>query len=222
MTISLTEENYLKAIFTLSHLFEESEVSTNQISDHLKNKAATVTDMLKRLAEKKLINYIPYQGVKLTEKGKRTAIKVIRKHRLWEVFLVDKLKFKWDEVHEIAEQLEHINSDELIQRLDEFLGKPKFDPHGDPIPDANGQLNSVKALPLNQHKAKGTFIFVGVTEHSKAFLQHLTSIGLKIGDAIKVEEINEFDNSFKVKINKNNSQFFSNKVASNILVEIKK
>ena len=222
MIISLTEENYLKAIYTLSHLYEESEVSTNQISDHLNNKAATVTDMLKRLAEKKLIHYIPYQGVKLTEKGRQTAIKVIRKHRLWEVFLVDKLQFKWDEVHEIAEQLEHINSDELIQRLDKFLGKPKFDPHGDPIPDANGQLNTVKAIPLNQHKTKGQFTFVGVGEHSKTFLQHLTSIGLKIGDVLKVEEINEFDNSFKVKINKNNSQFFSNKVASNILVEIKK
>ena len=221
MTISFTEENYLKAIYTLKHLSSESEVSTNQISEHLKNKAATVTDMLKRLAEKKLINYIPYQGVKLTEKGKRTAIKVIRKHRLWEVFLVDKLKFKWDEVHEIAEQLEHIDSDELIMRLDEFLGRPKFDPHGDPIPDANGQLNTLKALPLNQHKAKGIFIFVGVCEHSKSFLQHLTAIGLKIGDTLKVEELNEFDNSFKVKINKNNSQFFSDKVASNLLVELK-
>ncbi len=222
MTISLTEENYLKAIYTLSHLSADSEVSTNQISDHLAIKAATVTDMLKRLAEKKLINYIPYQGVKLSDKGKQTAIKVVRKHRLWEVFLVDKLNFKWDEVHEIAEQLEHIQSDELIQRLDTFLGKPKFDPHGDPIPDANGQLNVVKALPLNQYKTKGTYIFVGVCEHSKTFLQHLTSVGLKIGDVIKIEEINEFDNSFKVKINKNNSQFFSNKVASNILVEIKK
>ncbi|MDO8998225.1 MAG: metal-dependent transcriptional regulator [Bacteroidota bacterium] len=222
MTISLTEENYLKAIYTLSRLGDESEVTTNEISKHLKNKAATVTDMLKRLAEKKLINYIPYQGVKLTEKGKRTAIKVVRKHRLWEVFLVDKLNFKWDEVHEIAEQLEHINSDELIQRLDVFLGKPKFDPHGDPIPDANGQLNTIKALPLNQRKSKGNFIFVGVNEHSKSFLQHLTGIGLKIGDSLLIEEINEFDNSFKVKINKTNSQFFSNKVASNILVEIKK
>ncbi|MEO6303339.1 MAG: metal-dependent transcriptional regulator [Bacteroidia bacterium] len=222
MIISLTEENYLKAIYTLSHLSEESEVTTNQISDHLSIKAATVTDMLKRLAEKKLINYIPYQGVKLSDKGKQTAIKVVRKHRLWEVFLVDKLNFKWDEVHEIAEQLEHIQSDELIQRLDTFLGKPKFDPHGDPIPDANGLLNVVKAIPLNQNKTKGLFVFVGVCEHSKTFLQHLTSIGLKIGDSVKVEEINEFDNSYKVKINKNNSQFFSNKVASNILVEIKK
>lgn len=221
MTISLTEENYLKAIYTLKHLSAGPEVSTNQISDHLNNRAATVTDMLKRLSEKKLINYIPYKGVKLTDKGNTTAIKIIRKHRLWEVFLVEKLNFKWDEVHEIAEQLEHIQSDELIKRLDKFLDYPTLDPHGDPIPDANGQLNKSNALPLSQYKTKGQYTFVGVSEHSKKFLQHLTSIGLKIGDILKIEEIIDFDASFKVKINKTNSQFFSNKVASNILVKIK-
>ena len=222
MTISLTEENYLKAIYSLSSSSVDEAISTNQISDKLNIKAATVTDMLKRLSEKKLINYIPYRGVKLNEKGKQTAVKIIRKHRLWEVFLVEKLNFKWDEVHEIAEQLEHINSDELIIRLDKFLGKPKFDPHGDPIPDANGSLNVVKAIALNKHKTKNEFIFVGVTEHSKSFLQHLTAIGLKIGDTLKIEDINDFDNSFKVKINKHNTRFFSNKVAANILVDIKK
>ncbi len=222
MTISLTEENYLKAIYSLSSSSVDEAISTNQISDKLNIKAATVTDMLKRLSEKKLINYIPYRGVKLNEKGKQTAVKVVRKHRLWEVFLVEKLNFKWDEVHEIAEQLEHINSDELILRLDKFLGKPKFDPHGDPIPDAKGLLNVVKAVALNKHKTKSEFIFVGVTEHSKSFLQHLTAIGLKIGDTLKIEDINDFDNSFKVKINKHNTRFFSNKVAANILVDIKK
>lgn len=222
MEISLTEENYIKAIFSLNQSNSGSGVTTNALSAHLNNKAGSVTDMLKRLAEKKLIHYEKYQGVFLSSKGEKIALDIVRKHRLWEVFLVEKLKFKWDEVHDIAEQLEHIKSDELVDRLDIFLGKPKFDPHGDPIPDAKGHLNNVRAKPLNTFKNKGLFIFMGVSEHSKSFLQHLTSIGLKIGDSIKVEEINEFDNSLKVKINKNVSQFFSNKVSSNILVEIKK
>lgn len=222
MEISLTEENYIKAIYSINGSNGGAGVSTNELSAHLNNKAASVTDMLKRLAEKKLIHYEKYKGVFLTGKGNKLAIGVVRKHRLWEVFLMEKLKFRWDEVHEIAEQLEHIKSDELIQRLDDFLGHPKFDPHGDPIPDANGQLNSVKAKPLNQFKEKGQFVFMGVSEHSKSFLQHLTSIGLKIGDSIKVDEINEFDNSLKVRINKGESQFFSDKVSSNILVEVKK
>lgn len=222
MDISLTEENYIKAIFSINAANGGNGVSTNELSEHLHNKAGSVTDMLKRLAEKKLINYQKYKSVFLTGKGEKLAIGIVRKHRLWEVFLMEKLKFRWDEVHDIAEQLEHIKSDELISRLDDFLGKPKYDPHGDPIPDANGQLNAVKAIPLNRYNNKGNFIFMGVCEHSKAFLQHLTSVGLKIGDTLKVEEINEFDNSFKVKINKGASQFFSNKVASNILVEQRK
>jgi DtxR family transcriptional regulator, Mn-dependent transcriptional regulator len=222
MEISLTEENYIKAIFSINGANGGSGVSTSELSEHLHNKAGSVTDMLKRLAEKKLIHYEKYKGVFLTHKGHKLAVNIVRKHRLWEVFLMEKLKFRWDEVHEIAEQLEHIKSDELITRLDEFLGNPKFDPHGDPIPDANGQLNISKAKPLNQFKTKGHYIFMGVSEHSKSFLQHLTSVGLKIGDSIKVEEINEFDNSLKVKINKNESQFFSDKVSANILVELKK
>jgi DtxR family Mn-dependent transcriptional regulator len=222
MEISLTEENYIKAIFSINHSNEGSGASTNELSAHLHNKAGSVTDMLKRLAEKKLIHYQKYKGVLLTAKGEKAAIDIVRKHRLWEVFLMEKLKFKWDEVHDIAEQLEHIKSDELVQRLDEFLGKPKFDPHGDPIPDAKGHLNVLRAKPLNHCKTKASFIFMGVSEHSKSFLQHLTAIGLKIGDTIKIEEINEFDNSFKVKINKNDSCFFSDKVSSNILVELKK
>jgi DtxR family Mn-dependent transcriptional regulator len=220
--ISLTEENYVKAIFSIYRVKKGDGVSTNELSDHLRNKAGSVTDMLKRLAEKKLINYQKYKGVVLTPRGEKIALKIIRQHRLWEVFLLEKLKFKWDEVHDIAEQLEHIKSDELIQRLDVFLGYPKFDPHGDPIPDSKGQLNPGKAVPLIRFQTKGNFIFMGVCEHSNTFLQHLTAIGLKIGDLIKVEEINAFDNSFKVKINKGGSQFFSNQVASSILVEVKK
>lgn len=222
MEISLTEENYIKAIFSITHAKNGSGVSTNELSEHLNNKAGSVTDMLKRLADKKLIHYEKYKGVLLTAKGEKTALAIVRKHRLWEVFLTQKLMFKWDEVHDIAEQLEHIKSEELIHRLDAFLGKPKFDPHGDPIPDANGHLHNLKAKPLNQLKVKGNYVFLGVTEHSKSFLQHLTSIGLKIGDTIKIENINEFDNSLKVKINKNESQFFSDKVSTHLLVEVKK
>jgi DtxR family transcriptional regulator, Mn-dependent transcriptional regulator len=221
MEISLTEENYIKAIFSINVQNNGQGASTNELSAQLANKAASVTEMLKRLAEKKLINYQKYRSVFLTVKGEKLALAIVRKHRLWEVFLMDKLKFKWDEVHEIAEQLEHIKSEELINRLDDFLGHPKTDPHGDPIPDAQGQLNTVRAKPLNQFHKKGTYVFMGVAEHSKTFLQHLTAIGLKIGDQIKVEYINEFDHSLTVKINKNDSQFFSEKVSSNILVEIR-
>lgn len=222
MDISLTEENYIKAIYSINTMNHGSGASTNALSLHLHNKAGSVTDMLKRLSEKKLIHYEKYKGVFLTAKGEKIAMDIVRKHRLWEVFLVEKLKFRWDEVHDIAEQLEHIKSADLVERLDEFLGKPKFDPHGDPIPDARGHLNNLRAKPLNHYKTKGSFIFMGVSEHSKSFLQHLTSVGLKIGDTIRVEDINEFDSSLKVRINKSDSQFFSDKVSSNILVEVKK
>ncbi|MCW3075714.1 MAG: iron (metal) dependent repressor, DtxR family [Bacteroidetes bacterium] len=222
MLVSITEENYLKAIYLLNESNDGKGVSTNKLSGQLNNKAASVTDMLKRLAEKKLINYQKYKGVVLTAKGLKYAVKTIRKHRLWETFLVEKLKFKWDEVHEIAEQLEHIASDELIDRLEVFIGNPKFDPHGDPIPNAKGQFNSFRSKPLSHYKNKGNYLLTGVCEHSKSFLQHLTAIGLKIGDQIKVEELNQFDNSYKVLINKKNIRFFSNQVAANILVVLNK
>ncbi|MBA3665964.1 MAG: metal-dependent transcriptional regulator [Bacteroidetes bacterium] len=222
MQFSVTEENYLKAIYMLRENNDGGGVGTNELSQQLQNKAASVTDMLKRLAEKKLINYQKYKGVVLTSRGEKLAIKIIRKHRLWETFLVEKLSFKWDEVHEIAEQLEHIQSDELINRLENFIGNPRFDPHGDPIPDSKGQFNFLKSKPLSQFNQKGNYLLTGVSEHSKSFLQHLTSVGLKIGDSIKVDELNAFDNSYKVTINKKNIQFFSNKVASHILVVLKK
>src|SRR6478752_3743676 len=147
MLLSLTEENYLKAIY---HLSEDGtiDVSTNAISDALNTKPASVSDMLKKLSQKEVINYIKYQGVSLTPSGRKIALQIIRKHRLWEVFLVEKLKFNWDEVHEIAEQLEHIQSNLLIERLDEFLGFPPFDPHGDPIPNERGEMKAKKHTPL--------------------------------------------------------------------------
>lgn len=221
MEISVAEENYLKSIFLINESNKGVGVSTNQLSGHLNNKAASVTEMLKRLAAKKLINYQKYKGVVLSVKGEKVAMRVVRKHRLWESFLVDKLNYKWDEVHEIAEQLEHIQSDDLIDRLSVFLGNPKFDPHGDPIPDAHGKLFNLNSQPLSAFNKKGNYSLSAVTEHSKTFLQYLSSLGLKIGDIIKVEEINKYDNSFKVLI-KGKEQFFSNRVAANILVEKKK
>jgi DtxR family transcriptional regulator, Mn-dependent transcriptional regulator len=221
MEISVTEENYLKSIFLINEANNGSGVSTNQLSGHLNNKAASVTEMLKRLSAKKLINYQKYKGVILSSKGEKLAMRIVRKHRLWESFLVDKLNYRWDEVHEIAEQLEHIQSDDLIDRLSVFLGNPRFDPHGDPIPDSKGNLYNSKSQPLSAFNKKGNYTLSAVSEHSKSFLQYLTSLGLKIGDPIKVEEINTFDHSFRVQI-KGKEQFFSNRVAANILVEKKK
>jgi DtxR family transcriptional regulator, Mn-dependent transcriptional regulator len=222
MEISLTEENYIKAIFTINISNAGTGASTNELSAYLNNKAGSVTDMLKKLSEKKLIHYEKYKSVLLTAKGHRLALDIVRKHRLWEVFLMEKLKFRWDEVHDIAEQLEHIKSDELVRRLDDYLGRPRFDPHGDPIPDAKGQLSTITSRRLSTFKDKGKYVFTGVAEHSKSFLQHLTSIGLKIGDDILVEEVNEFDNSLRVKINNSERRFLSDRVSANILVQQKK
>lgn len=221
MLVSYTEENYLKAIFALSRLYSDQEVSTNQLSEHLNNKAASVTDMLKRLADKKLIDYKPYKGVRLSEKGRKAAVKVIRKHRLWEVFLVEKLNFKWDEVHDIAEQLEHVDSDKLIERLDSFLGKPKVDPHGDPIPDAAGKFGVQKSVTLSSAHLKNNLVVTGVNDHSSDFLKFLSNSEIGLGDQLRIEEINAYDRSLRVKINNKRLLFLSHKVAENILVEIK-
>jgi DtxR family Mn-dependent transcriptional regulator len=204
---SFTEENYLKAIY---HLSENnlSPVATNGISDLFNIKAASVTDMLKKLADKQLINYIKYQGVTLTATGKNTAIDVIRKHRLWEVFLVDKLGFKWDEVHDIAEDLEHVNSALLTERLDNFLGNPKIDPHGDPIPDKFGKINHQKLVKISAMKANAIGTISGVSEHSTVFLR----------TKIKIKEIIEFDGSAVLILDKKIEITISREAAKNILV----
>lgn len=213
---SFTEENYLKAIFKLLEINEV--VTTNAIALKINTKAASVTDMLKKLADKKLINYEKYQGVSLTNQGKKVALNIIRKHRLWEVFLVEKLNFKWDEVHYMAEQLEHINSEELIQRMDKFLGFPKFDPHGDPIPDSNGKLIENKSSLLSQIKKGINIVMTGVVDHSDKFLRFLNNVGLNLGCEIKIKNIVDYDNSLEVIISKKKTIFISNEVAKNILV----
>ncbi|WP_395807107.1 metal-dependent transcriptional regulator [Daejeonella sp.] len=214
---SFTEENYLKAIYHLS-TGNNSVVSTNQIAEMTNTKAASVTDMLKKLSEKKLINYIKYQGVTLTEAGKNAAVNIVRKHRLWEVFLVEKLGFKWDEVHDIAEELEHINSESLINRLDDFLGNPAADPHGDPIPDRSGTIHQKKLVRISDMHQDQNGMISGVSEHSSVFLKLLEKMGLTLGTKIRVSELIEFDGSIMLIVNDHTDRTISREVAKNILV----
>ncbi|MFT4761417.1 MAG: DtxR family Mn-dependent transcriptional regulator [Paraglaciecola sp.] len=219
--VSQTEENYLKAIFKTCEKTEKS-ASTNAIAKEMQTSAASVTDMVKRLSEKKLIAYEKYKGVTLTIAGNKIATNLVRKHRLWEVFLVDKLNFSWDEVHEIAEQLEHIQSSELVKRLDQFLGIPKFDPHGDPIPDADGNFTFRKQVLLSELPLETEGVVVGVQEHSTQFLQYLDKMNLGLGATIKVIEKFEYDESLKVEINQQTTFVLSNKVSQNLFVQEKK
>jgi DtxR family Mn-dependent transcriptional regulator len=216
---SYSEENYLKVIYHLSQK-SSGAVQTNAIAENIGTKPASVTDMLRKLADKKLIDYVKYQGVSLTEKGESTAIGIVRKHRLWEVFLVDKLKMKWDEVHDIAEELEHINSDLLVERLDEFLGKPKTDPHGDAIPDKDGNFHVVDLIKLNELNAGNTGMIVGVSEHSSAYLKHLEKLGLTLGKEIQVLEVVEYDGSVELVL-ENKKVNISRDVAKHILINEK-
>ena len=214
---TLAEENYLKAIFHLEHELQ-GEVSTNAIAESIETKPSSVTDMVKKLAEKKLLTYKRYKGVQLTAEGKKVAINVIRKHRLWEVFLVEKLNFHWDEVHEIAEQLEHIQSEELITRLDKFLGSPDFDPHGDPIPDKHGVLKRTEKKLLSEIEKNQRGVCVGVKESSAEFLQYLDKKKISIGTKIKVLGKEFFDGSMIIQVG--NEQFFiSHIIAENLYVQ---
>lgn len=216
--VSQTEENYLKAIFKTCEKSGKS-ASTNAIAKEMQTSAASVTDMVKRLSEKKLIIYEKYKGAILTDSGSKIATNLVRKHRLWEVFLVDKLNFSWDEVHEIAEQLEHIQSTELVKRLDQFLGKPKFDPHGDPIPDADGNFTFRKQIVLSELPVGIEGIVVGVQEHSTPFLQYLDKVNLGLGATISVVEKFEYDESLKVLVNGLNEFIVSSKVSQNLFVQ---
>ncbi len=195
-----TEENYLKTILRFS---KNSElVSTNTIANYLGTSAASVTDMLKKLDKRpnSLVEYTRYKGVKLSKEGCKIALRIIRKHRLWEVFLVEKLQFSWDNVHEVAEQLEHIDSPELIRRLDEFLGFPKFDPHGDPIPNELGEMASRQTFLLADIPPGKVVKIASVVISSAAFLKYLEHVGLILGKRIKVLEKLSFDNSVQLEV----------------------
>jgi len=214
---TFSEENYLKAIFHLELIYP-SGVSTNALAEQLETKASSVTDMIKKLSDKDLVNYKKYQGVKLSKAGKHTAVSVIRKHRLWEVFLVEKLGFNLDEVHDVAEQLEHIQSEKLIKELDRFLDFPKRDPHGDPIPDADGNFMMVNKILLADLDKGEAGICVGVKDSSPAFLQFLDKHKIALGKKIRVLEKEDFDQSMKIKLGTEQLQI-SHQISGNLYIK---
>ena len=213
---SQSEEDYLKAVYHLQR--ENKSVSTNAIASYLEMKPSSVSDMLKKLADKKLIYYKKYKGSSLTKKGKLIALSIIRKHRIWETFLVDKLGFGWGHVHNIAEQLEHIDSEELIDKLDAFLQFPKYDPHGDPIPGKDGVIEALNQKLLIELQKSDKGIITGVKKGTPSLLNYLDKEKIKLGDSIKVLEIREFDGSFLILINEKKIML-SEKICQNLLLE---
>lgn len=217
MNLTTAEENYIKSIFKLQE--GTSVVSTNAIAYDLDTKPASVTDMAKKLKEKKMIDYEKYQGITLTAEGRKLALQIVRRHRLWECFLVDKLAFSWNEVHEIAEQLEHVKSEKLVNRLSEFLGNPTTDPHGDPIPDAQGKMNKIKQLVSLDKATSKRLEVAGVSDQSSSLLEFLNAKGIRLGTQIEIIERYDFDNSVEIKI-KNQSAFtISEQVSKTIMVK---
>lgn len=218
MAYTLAEEDYLKAIYKVAER-QGNPVSTSAIAEVMQTRAASVTDMLKKLSDKGLIHYERYKGVSLSREGIRLATQLIRKHRLWEAFLVDKLGYTWDEVHEIAEQLEHIQSESLIDRLDHFLGHPRFDPHGDPIPDAAGAYRMRQQILLSELPAGRQALIVGVREHAPAFLQYLDQSGLTLGVTLGVEARFPFDGSLQLRFQNGTPLTISGTVAGFLYVQ---
>jgi DtxR family Mn-dependent transcriptional regulator len=215
---SQTIENYLKAIYLITEQSDQKPVSTNELATQMQTQAASVTDMLKRLSHKKLVHYKKYQGALLTLAGKAEAVNIIRKHRLWEYFLVEKLKFNWDQVHEVAEQLEHVDSDLLIEKLDHFLDHPKVDPHGDPIPAPNGQIVAIKFKKLCELKIKEQGKVSAVIEQQPSFLQHLDRLQIHVGTNLRVLDKVSYDGSMEIAVNRGATTSISYDIAKNILV----
>lgn len=220
MLLSQAEENYLKALFHITEEGEDKEgTGTNKLAATLDVKPATANDMLKKLKEKNLISYEKYKKISLTEQGRKHAIEIVRKHRLWETFLYDKLQFTWDEVHEVAEQLEHIRSPKLIAQLEKFLGYPEYDPHGDAIPNAKGELKPSSRYTLSQVEVGKTCKLVAVKDNSATFLQYVVKVGLGLSSKIKVLGRQEFDGSMEIEV-KGKRSVVSLKFAENLLVTV--
>lgn len=217
MLLSQTEENYLKAIYSLAYA-NSNKVSTTLISEELNTKASSVTDMIQKLADKDLVHYKKYQGVSLTEIGKKIAVEIVRKHRLWEVFLVNKLNYNWDEVHELAEQLEHIKSETLIDKLEAFLEFPTHDPHGDPIPDKNGNVEHHKNMMLSSIEIGNSCVVIGIKDSSDPFLKFLDKLQIQLGSVLKVVSKEPFDNSMLVET-ATGSISISNQISKNLFVK---
>ncbi len=213
---SLTEENYLKALFTIAG--EKGEATVNELSKRLDIKMPTVNSMMKKLADKKLIHYESYKPVRLTEKGKKEAALVIRKHRLTEMYLVKKMGFGWEQVHDIAEQIEHIKSPVFFAKMDELLGFPKVDPHGSPIPDNSGKMEWVQYRKLSDCKPGETVVLAAVTHSADDFLKFLNSRGLKLGTVVKIKAVEPFDGTLTVSYDKKNAEALSQVVAEKLLI----
>jgi len=216
MKYSASKENYIKAIFHLQQ--EDESVTTNALAEALQTKPASVTDMLKKLKTQKLLQYEKYRGVKLTPEGKKLAVQIIRKHRLWEYFLVEKLQFGWEEVHDIAEELEHISSKKLIDRLDEFLDFPKSDPHGDPIPDINGKMPSLQQSAVKDMPVNSSGVVNGISDQSADMLELLKHKNIQLGTRLEIKKKFEVDGSVEIKIRNQQPVNISEHVAKNVLI----
>lgn len=217
-SLTAVEENYLKYLYLLGQSKSDGTVKTNDIAYKLDHSAASVTDMLQKLARKKLVRYEKYRGATLTRNGLQIALRVLRKHRLWELFLNKVLAFTWDKVHDIAEQLEHVQSDELIERIDAYLNYPKFDPHGDPIPDAKGQMTESGSIVLADADLNTWYRITGISNHTTAFMNYLNKIGLDLQDRIRVVEIEEFDQALVIQKKPGTALTVSNEAARCLLV----
>jgi DtxR family transcriptional regulator, Mn-dependent transcriptional regulator len=213
---SLTEENYLKALFTLAN--DKGEVAVNELSKHLGIKMPTVNSMMKKLSEQKLVHYESYRPLRLTDKGRREAALIIRKHRLTEMFLVEQMGFGWEQVHDIAEQIEHIHSNDFFEKMDELLGYPKLDPHGSPIPDKNGKMEWISYERLSTCLPGETVRLSAVTHSSDDFLKFLNSRELKLGTRLKIKSIEPFDKSMVVSYGKHNDEMLSAMACEKLLV----
>ncbi len=216
VNFSTSEENHIKTIF---HLQQKAEtVTTNELAEGIGTKPASVTDMLKKLKIKKMVHYQPYQGFRLTAEGEKYALGIIRRHRLWEFFLSEKLNFKWDEVHAVAEDLEHVSSRQLIERLDAFLGFPKFDPHGDPIPDNQGRVEITQQLMLSEIKSNKIVTVSQIKNQSAQLLEMLKHQQIQLGTKLEIKRRFEFDNSIEIKIRNKPAFIMSEQQAQNIFV----
>ena len=213
-----SEENYIKTIFHLGGS-DSKLITTNAIAEQMETKPSSVTDMARKLAGKGLVHYKKYQGVSLTDIGVKTALSIVRKHRLWEVFLFEKLDFSWDEVHEVAEQLEHIKSEKLIDKIDELLNFPKYDPHGDPIPSKDGKFMERDKQLLSEMPINTKGVCVGVKDTSPTFLKFLDKNNIALGNTIEVLEKEEFDQSLHIQMD-GKELHISHQIASNLYVKL--